>query len=63
MQPHLKKHWWISGPPLYISSKLSFKKIYYNHTGDLNTPPTEDSKGETTLSAFYWQEKEKAISQ
>ena len=40
------------------STELLFKKRYYGHTGDFNKPPTEDSKGGTTLSAFYWQEKE-----
>ena len=41
------------------STELSFKKRYYGHTADLTNPPTEESKGGTTLSAFYWQEKEK----
>ena len=41
------------------STELSFKKRYYGHTGDLSIPPTEDSKGGTTLSAYYWQQKEK----
>ena len=35
----------------------------YEHTGDLNNPPTKDNKGGTTLSAFDWQEKRRAISQ
>lgn len=43
----------------YIGSKeLSFKKRYYG-TGDLSSPATEDSKSRTTLSAYYWQQKEK----
>ena len=38
---------------------------YYGHTKDLSSlssPPTEDSKGGTTLSAYYWQQKEKGYN-
>ena len=41
------------------STELSFKKRYYGHSTDLSNPPTEESKGGTTLSAYYWQQKEK----
>ena len=44
------------------STEISFNKHYYGHITDLRYPPTEDSKGGTTLSAYNWRQKEKGYN-